>query len=147
MVICGRCGKDFSTLQALHYHMFKKKVKCNITIRCKICFLNIKSKNDLYMHKCEPFWQQLTMIFKSHKNMNVFILDADLNTIFSSKNEDFCKKFNFVNQNINDYKTRTLIKGNDNLPYYITLLNHDSRLILFEEPYIHPLYKKGFLTP
>ena len=49
MPICPRCGKSFTSEQALTYHLHKK-FKCN-TLKCKYCSQIFPTKLKLQLHE------------------------------------------------------------------------------------------------
>ena len=47
---CYRCGKEFTSNQSLHYHLVKKKTKCN-ELKCKNCGKIFNNITDLEIHE------------------------------------------------------------------------------------------------
>lgn len=49
---CPHCKKYFSSEQALHYHLEKKKLKCWSVIKCMNCNEIFRTKTSYNIHKC-----------------------------------------------------------------------------------------------
>lgn len=141
MVLCPRCGKDFSSHQALHYHLFKRKQKCKNIHKCKCCKLMFRDKKCLEIHDCNPLWKNIA---NSLSTINIYILDENWYTILSNTNDYFLLKYPNVSKNVT---SRKLCKSINNIPYHISIFRLDNLYLVLEEPYKHPLYREGFLTP
>lgn len=47
---CYKCKNIFSSSQALHYHVLKKKIKCDSEICCIRCTISFRTKTDYNFH-------------------------------------------------------------------------------------------------
>lgn len=115
MPICPKCGKSFSTEQALRYHL-NKKYKCG-TWKCEKCKCVFDTQFSLKIHNlsCESGRHQNTPSFDvlctiyNNKNMIFFEIDSNniihnispgLSSILGKQKEEYigkpdpCEKFN-----------------------------------------------------
>ena len=155
VVKCFRCGKMLCTQQALNYHLTKAK-KCNSPHTCQFCDKSFKSEVDLLYHKkeCNMSYKKLAEILKPHDNATMFILDEFLNLIYTDNSErnDFLTSLSEnsrikFRQNYAYGFPKELFKLNDGTPVHISNFPKNELFVVIEQPYVHPLARKGFLTP
>lgn len=88
MPICPKCGKSFSTEQALRYHL-NKKYKCG-TWRCGQCSTVFSTQFDLKIHKlsCESgrpvYVPSYDVLCKIYNNPSMIFVEHDKEGIVHS---------------------------------------------------------------
>ena len=73
MVICYKCGKIFSTEQALTYHLTKRKIKCS-SLNCFNCNLYFKSNLAFQNHVIACNTEKIVVVNDNTDNFVVFDL-------------------------------------------------------------------------
>jgi hypothetical protein len=104
--------------------------------------------------ECNMSYKRLAEILKPHDNATMFILDAALNLIYTDNYErnDFlthlseCSRSRFRRNYIYGFP-KELFKLNDGTPVHISIFPKNELFVVIEQPYVHPLARKGFLTP
>jgi len=110
MAKCMRCGKDFSTRQALHYHLTKKKKPCNTISACTLCYTKFESEDKLKYHirECqyiqnmaENLKNTLSFDDEIHKRIDIVILTDKYTCLKSNKlyyNDDVTDSIKYINK-------------------------------------------------
>lgn len=71
MVICYKCGKSFSTDQALRYHLTKRKLKCT-SLTCSKCNLYLKSNIAFQNHIIACNTKKIVIINDNTDHVRIF---------------------------------------------------------------------------
>lgn len=110
MVKCMRCGKDFSTQQALDYHLTKKKKPCNAIFACTLCHTKFESeiKQKYHIRECQYIQNMAenlknTLSFDEEicKRIDIVILTDKYTCLKSNKlyyNDDVTYSIKYINE-------------------------------------------------
>lgn len=113
MPICPKCGKSFSSDQALGYHL-NKKYKCG-TWKCETCntIFDTKHKLKLHLMHCEQDFQysdlpSIDILAKIYNKSNLAIYQVDKTGVINGVNPCVEKNYGYnrkelLGSNMNKY--------------------------------------------